>query len=87
MTTIVIWFNISFLAASGKFPDSLGAIKRIKAAFCCRIAKELGKQFKLSTTSTTSSVDLMKGKKLIAEYPTFSNNRLLFNCQMDTFSV
>lgn len=53
------------IAASGKFPDNLAAIKRIKAAFSIRIADELRKQFNLLARSNLNSVDLIKGKHFL----------------------
>lgn len=64
---ISYFFNYSILkyvrlGVSGKWPEDLSAIRRIKAAFCLRIAKGLNEQFRLITRGNSDSIELIKGK-------------------------
>lgn len=48
--------------ASGKWPNDLDALQRVKAAFCLQIARGLRKKFHLRTKCNVDSVDVIKGK-------------------------
>lgn len=46
---------------SGKWPTELGALERVKAAFCLQISRGLRKKFRLRTKVNVDSVDIIKG--------------------------
>lgn len=50
-----------FVETSGKWPNDLGAIERVKAAFCLQIAQGLRKKFHLRSKVNVDSVDVIKG--------------------------
>ncbi|XP_071794950.1 nucleolar protein 6-like [Asterias amurensis] len=52
---------ICHLEGSGKWPDGLEAIQRIKAAFHIRLAEMLHKQHELVTSATPKYLDALKG--------------------------
>lgn len=48
--------------ASGKWPNDLEALQRVKAAFYLHIARGLRKKFHLRTKVNVDSVDVIKGE-------------------------
>lgn len=55
----MIYFHIA--ESSGKWPNELNAIKRVKAAFYLQIAQALRSKFELKTRANIDSVDVLKG--------------------------
>lgn len=53
--------------ASGKWPNELSAIKRLKAAFYLHIAKGLRTNFNLKTKMNADSVDVIKGNEKLTK--------------------
>lgn len=49
--------------ASGKWPNDLEALQRVKAAFGLQIARGLRKKYRLRTRVNVDSVDVIKGNK------------------------
>lgn len=57
--------NFQILAeTSGKWPNDLNALKRLKAAFYLQIAQGLRKKCRLRTKANVDSVDVIKGKAI-----------------------
>lgn len=48
--------------ASGKWPNDLEALQRVKAAFCLNVARGLRKKYRLRTRVNVDSFDVIKGK-------------------------
>ena len=48
------------LGLSGKWPDDLCAVRRIKAAFCIKIAERLSKQFHLTVQPFPDCLHVLK---------------------------
>lgn len=59
---IKISLSIWWLENSGKWPNDLSAIRRVKAAFHLQIAKALRKNFNLKAKGNADSVDVIKGE-------------------------
>lgn len=49
------------IETSGKWPNDLNAIERVKAAFYLQISYGLRKKFHLRTRANVDSVDVIKG--------------------------
>lgn len=68
---MLIFFAFFFFVraeSSGKWPNELAAIERVKAAFYLQIGKMFRQTFHLQTKINVDSVDVIKGKDVNIEF-------------------
>lgn len=68
-----------FTETSGKWPNNLDALERVKAAFCIQIARGLRKKFHLRTKVNVDSVDVIKGEKYFITKMNARNSTRIFS--------
>ena len=63
------------MEGSGKWPEDLEAVRRLKAAFHIQLAKALGKQHGLKTQAYTTHVDVVKVRgAILGDYVFVASN-------------
>lgn len=87
--TDMIKIDFNLAEASGKWPNELNAVRRVKAAFYLQITQALRKKFELKTRVNIDSLDVIKGRQTSAQltYPTHLISVWMFCFQMGIFIV